>query len=437
VLLSKALRGASREGALSPRLFAAWFVVALTEIGDIQMNKTKALFGILTITLALVASAQAQFSYANNGDGSCTIIGYTGAGGAVTIPGTITGLTVTSIGESAFNDTRGLTSVTIPGSVTSIGEWAFSACGLSSITIPNGVTNIGDGAFAFCQLTNLTIPDSVPSIGQGTFEDNAKLTNVTIPGSVTSIGYEAFADCNLTNIYFTGNAPTADSTVFADNLNATVYYLPGTTGWSPFFAGLPAFMLNPPTPPALVQTTTSLNLVLTATYQLPALTNGNLVTSVTKSAQFTSASILKLIETSGGTNFQSGTYLAQEGGTVEALNHSSEVANLSFFIVISNNSSAAVVSGMTNIETGKQNGSGLVYTVVRFNDGKGNTFAVDGIMRQTVSVSAKSASGSQTESGVISTVVAGYGTVVDSEGRIDAAVFSGTISGSGKGPAGL
>jgi hypothetical protein len=108
---------------------------------------------------------------------------------------------------------------------------------------------------------------------------------------------------------------------------------------------------------------------------------------------------------------------------------------LSAYITINNTSGAAVVSGTTNSATGKQNGSGMVYTVVTFNDGKGNTFAVVGLIKETISLTAKNANGDQTETGSFSGNVAGYGTVVDSQGNKDTAVFSGTISGSGKGPA--
>ena len=117
---------------------------------------------------------------------------------SVTIPNS-----VTSIGRFAFSYSAGLTSVTIPNSVTSIGERAFSYCaGLTSVTIGNSVTNIGDYAFYDCSgLTSVTIPNSVTSIGDYVFYECSGLTSVTIPNSVTSIGRYAFSYCSgLTSV---------------------------------------------------------------------------------------------------------------------------------------------------------------------------------------------------------------------------------------------
>ena len=136
------------------------------------------------------------------------------------------GNSVTSIGEDAFAHCDGLTSVTLGNSVTSIGYMAFVSCdGLTSITIPNSVTSIGYKAFSYCSgLTSITIPNSVIEIGsamfygckslksvvlsenmtslpqsdmgEGFFEDCASLTSITIPNSVTSIGSNAFRNCS-------------------------------------------------------------------------------------------------------------------------------------------------------------------------------------------------------------------------------------------------
>jgi BspA type Leucine rich repeat region (6 copies) len=89
------------------------------------------------LLLALPAAVQAQFDYTDNGIGICTITDYIGSGGAVTIPSTINGQTVTSFGAQAFEGSANSpTSVTIPNSVTSIGEGTFAGClSLTTITV--------------------------------------------------------------------------------------------------------------------------------------------------------------------------------------------------------------------------------------------------------------------------------------------------------------
>ena len=179
------------------------------------------------IDTSLTVSAETtngEFRYEVNAEGGITITGYKGSDTLVTIPDTIDGRRVTSIGEYAFCDCESLTSVTIPDSVTSIGYRAFEDCtSLTSVTIPDSVTSIGNEAFYNCKsLTSVTIPDSVTSIGYSAFSgtpfyenDTRELviygkvlykyigtqTKVIIPNSVTSIGDYAFCGCySLTSV---------------------------------------------------------------------------------------------------------------------------------------------------------------------------------------------------------------------------------------------
>jgi len=244
----------------------------------------------LMLLLMLSATAQAQFEYSTN-NGAITITRYTGPGGDVTIPNELDGLPVTSIGDVAFQDCTGLTSVVMPDSVTRIGNQAFAYClALTSITIPDSVTSIGEGAFSECtSLTSIAIPDSVTSIGQEAFlyctsltcviiPDSVTrigglvfycctgltsvtignrvtsiggyafsgctgLTSVLIPDSVTRIGGSAFSGCtSLGGVYFQGNCPSEVGGGVLSGTPAIVYYLPGTTGWGETFDGHPVMM---------------------------------------------------------------------------------------------------------------------------------------------------------------------------------------------------
>jgi hypothetical protein len=216
----------------------------------------KKILGVALVCLCFAAQAWAQdFEVANEG----TLIKYTitatgddpgdntvavakkanqnGYSGSIVIPATVTyggvDYDVTSIGESAFVNCNSLTSITIPNSVTSIGDLAFASSSLTSITIPDAVTYIGFRTFSYCSsLTSITIPNSVTTIGNSAFSWCSSLTAIIvgaenlnyvsedgvlfnesketiiqypagkagnsydIPNSVTSIGYYAFSICS-------------------------------------------------------------------------------------------------------------------------------------------------------------------------------------------------------------------------------------------------
>lgn len=126
---------------------------------------------------------------------------------------------VTSMGLSVFCNCESLTSIVIPNSITSIGIWAFDGCkSLTSIVIPNSVTSIGTRAFSNCKsLTSITIPDSVTSIVDEAFSNCESLTSITISNSVTSIRYRVFSGCNsLTRIMIPNSVISIEYEAFSN-----------------------------------------------------------------------------------------------------------------------------------------------------------------------------------------------------------------------------
>ena len=219
------------------------------------MKKFLSVILSLLITFACIIAVPFSVSATQYNDGYYTYTIYndtativycdTSIIGAITIPSTLGGYSVTSIGYYAFKGCKTLTNITIPRSVTSIGKEAFKDCeSLTSITIPKSVTSIGVNAFigctslkrvnitdlaAWCKInfdisnalykcsnplyyaknlyingvlaTDITIPDSVTKISSLAFYNCDSLTSVIIPDSVTIINSYTFYDCDsLTSI---------------------------------------------------------------------------------------------------------------------------------------------------------------------------------------------------------------------------------------------
>ena len=166
------------------------------------------------------------------------------------------------LNNGAFSYCNGLTEITIPDSVTSIGKWAFSNCiglkgvtiesgtigdyefsscsNLKSVTIGSSVTSIGIRAFEFCDgLTEITIPDSVTSIGDWAFDECSELKSVTIGRGVTLIGRGAFSMCDLLeNVTFVEPHEWGEYDYYGDSTVPDIVYTPEELSDPTFAAGL-------------------------------------------------------------------------------------------------------------------------------------------------------------------------------------------------------
>lgn len=138
---------------------------------------------------------------------TATITKYKGAGGAVEIPATLGGYPVTGIQMQAFIECASLKSVSMPESMTWIGDSAFAGCtGLEQVEFSPNLTAIGSKSFYSCSdLTSVVVPDKVTSIESLAFFGCLKLESITIPASVTTLNSSFVYGCtNLKKIEFKG-----------------------------------------------------------------------------------------------------------------------------------------------------------------------------------------------------------------------------------------
>lgn len=136
---------------------------------------------------------------------------------------------VTSIADSAFSGTT-ITQMSIPNSVTSIGAYAFSGCSnLANLTLPNSLITIGEQAFSSCRaVTNITIPNTVTTIGDSAFQ-YCGLVSINIPSTVTSIGQSVFYYCeSLTSATLSSGIETMSKGLFSGCTSLSSCIIPNT-----------------------------------------------------------------------------------------------------------------------------------------------------------------------------------------------------------------
>ena len=145
--------------------------------------------------------------------------------------------TATKISAYAFYKCKGLTSITIPDSVTSIGNFAFEGCDSLKYNTKDNINylgNEGNPYFAVISVTDnllfsYAIDNSAKIISDSAFKGCKNLISIIIPDSVTSIGAYAFYNCSgLKTVYYKGTAEQWDKISINDGngclTNATRYY---------------------------------------------------------------------------------------------------------------------------------------------------------------------------------------------------------------------
>ena len=193
---------------------------------------------ICTLLFANVLSAQlfweGDLRYRVTGAGKVEVYGYNDSVTSVNIPSSVTHTWTHEEWSDYYNDRITITDSVRTYNVTSIGENGLHYCNMTSVTIPNSVTSIGDYAFQCCnRLTSVTIPNSVTSIGDYAFHccfsfsnTDLGITSVTIGSGVTYIGEYAFFRCyRLTSVTCLANNPPAlgESAFYQIAYTSTLY----------------------------------------------------------------------------------------------------------------------------------------------------------------------------------------------------------------------
>jgi hypothetical protein len=310
------------------------------------MNRLEALqIACLFWAMTQLNLAQAQYTFTTNSDGSLNIAKYTGPGGAVVIPNTTNGLSITSIGDAAFFGNTNLSSVTVGTNVAIIADQAFSYSSMTSVTLPASVTNIAFDAFLDCNsLTNITVATNNPDFSSAAgvlFNQNqttlisfpeGKAGSYAVPASVTNIGIYAFYDSsNLTSVALPANVSSIENYAFYDCPGLTAITVDTNNLWYSSVAGV----LFDKSQDTLIQYPTG---NAATSYIVP-----NTVTNIGMEAFFGSPNL---------TSVTLGTNVTIIGGA--AFEYCSALASISFpdSVTVISGDAFAECSGLTNIAIG-------------------------------------------------------------------------------------
>lgn len=191
-----------------------------------------------SMTVSATEAATQTISTDENGftiDNTSALVAYTGVGGDITIPST-----VTTIAGNVFAGNTSITSVTIPSSVAVLGEGLFQNCtNLTSVTIQGNVSSIPAQTFFNCEnLKSVYVPASVTVIGSQAFAECVSLSGITIPSAVATIGDKAFYDCaSLTGVSIPATVSSIGSNAFTGSTNLTAYTVESSNAYYASYNG--------------------------------------------------------------------------------------------------------------------------------------------------------------------------------------------------------
>ena len=137
---------------------------------------------------------------------------------------------VTNVGDYALFLLPDATQITLPDSVTRIGRYGIAMCSkLTGMSIPKGVAKIGDFGLAGDGLTAVTLPDGLQSLGRGAFDTCISLTNTTLPAAITAVPGKCFADCTkLLNVKYAGTVTAIGDLAFESCKSLVTAPIPAT-----------------------------------------------------------------------------------------------------------------------------------------------------------------------------------------------------------------
>ncbi len=171
------------------------------------MKKVIAIGTIAALLLCLLPAAvlaapgdtgsDGDFAWRELAGSRVEVAGYLGSDTVITVPGTLNGMPVVGIGNSAFSGKTAITSVTLPDGITYLDDGAFAGCSLlADISLPDSVETIGNGCLYQCSaLESITLPESLMTLGESVFSGNANLETVVMKNNVTTMGSNIFYNC--------------------------------------------------------------------------------------------------------------------------------------------------------------------------------------------------------------------------------------------------